>query len=581
MRPSEANLLADQLGVNLRWLTLLGLGLYLGWHQALDQAALIIMFIAIAWNLLLFAFQMSGRRLPQHVYFTIAFDALLAVGMFLIIQAKLRPLAWAGLLPVLTTALYYGSRGALIGAAGVTLGFSIVLAILVPEPMFVLDTMLIPVIGYFAIGVGGGFAAERFGRQIRQQIGSLVSSRRKAQQLDQERLEAIYAITTTLTSTLKLERLLDLALDVAANVIIRPDEAGTGLVSAFLLATGGRLIVGTGRRMNPGDLKAVLPGNSGLVLQALESGDPLMVPSPEHDPELRRITAFHTCHQVYIYPLRSNTEIYGALAFGHADPRFFDDIRLEILEIVGRQSLVALRNAELYRELEREKARMMEVQEEGQKKLARDLHDGPTQSVAAIAMRVNFTRRLLERDPKAAGDELFKIEDLARRTTKEIRHMLFTLRPLVLESSGLVAALQSMADKMKETYAQNVVVEAEPAIVDMLEIGKQAVLFYITEEAVNNARKHAEAQQITVRLKPSPRENVALLEVQDNGVGFDVGAVDAGYENRGSLGMVNMRERAQMLNGLLKLESKVGQGTRIRVWVPLNEDAALALRKGA
>jgi signal transduction histidine kinase len=501
--------------------------------------------------------------------------------MFLIIQANLRPLAWAGLLPVLTTALYYGSRGALIGAAGVTLGFSIVLAILVPEPMFVLDTMLIPVIGYFAIGVGGGFAAERFGRQIRQQIGSLVSSRRKAQQLDQERLEAIYAITTTLTSTLKLERLLDLALDVAANVIIRPDEAGTGLVSAFLLATGGRLIVGTGRRMNPGDLKAVLPGNSGLVLQALESGDPLMVPSPEHDPELRRITAFHTCHQVYIYPLRSNTEIYGALAFGHADPRFFDDIRLEILEIVGRQSLVALRNAELYRELEREKARMMEVQEEGQKKLARDLHDGPTQSVAAIAMRVNFTRRLLERDPKAAGDELFKIEDLARRTTKEIRHMLFTLRPLVLESSGLVAALQSMADKMKETYAQNVVVEAEPAIVEMLEIGKQAVLFYITEEAVNNARKHAEAQQITVRLKPSPRENVALLEVQDNGVGFDVGAVDAGYENRGSLGMVNMRERAQMLNGLLKLESKVGQGTRIRVWVPLNEDAALALRKGA
>jgi signal transduction histidine kinase len=82
---------------------------------------------------------------------------------------------------------------------------------------------------------------------------------------------------------------------------------------------------------------------------------------------------------------------------------------------------------------------MMDIQEEARKKIARDLHDGPTQSIAAIAMRVNFARRLMERDFKAASEELYKIEELARRTTKEIRHMLFTLRPLVLESQGLVA----------------------------------------------------------------------------------------------------------------------------------------------
>jgi signal transduction histidine kinase len=216
---------------------------------------------------------------------------------------------------------------------------------------------------------------------------------------------------------------------------------------------------------------------------------------------------------------------------------------------------------------------MMEVQEETRKKLARDLHDGPTQSVAAIAMRVNFARRLLERDPESAAEELFKIEELARETTKEIRHMLFTLRPLVLESQGLIGALQSMAVKMRETYGQNVIIEALPEVVAQLDGSRQGVVFYIAEEAVNNARKHAEAEHIWVRLKQT-EPDVALLEIQDDGVGFDVDAVDASYENRGSLGMVNIRERAQLVNGVLNVESAKGEGTRIRVWIPLTDQAA-------
>jgi signal transduction histidine kinase len=105
----------------------------------------------------------------------------------------------------------------------------------------------------------------------------------------------------------------------------------------------------------------------------------------------------------------------------------------------------------------------------------------------------------MERDPKAASDELFKVEDLARRTTKEIRHMLFTLRPLILESQGLVAALNQLADKVRETHGHNVIVEAQPGSAEQLELGKQGVVFFIAEEAINNARKHAEARHIWVR----------------------------------------------------------------------------------
>lgn len=136
-----------------------------------------------------------------------------------------------------------------------------------------------------------------------------------------------------------------------------------------------------------------------------------------------------------------------------------------------------------------------------------------------------------------------------------------------------------MAEKMNETFEQNVIVEAEEGIKDELEMGKQGVIFYIAEEAVNNARKHAVAEHIWVRLKKL-KGDIVLLEMEDDGVGFDVGAVDAGYDQRGSLGMVNMRERTELVNGILKLESKVGVGTRIRVWIPLTEDAADQLRRG-
>jgi two-component sensor histidine kinase len=186
--------------------------------------------------------------------------------------------------------------------------------------------------------------------------------------------------------------------------------------------------------------------------------------------------------------------------------------------------------------------------------------------VAAIAMRVNYIRRLIERQPQQALEELWKVEDLARRTTKEIRHMLFTLRPLVLETQGLLPALQQLAEKMKDTYDLTVTIEGQPDVESFLDINGQGVLFYIIEEAVNNARKHAQSDEIWVRLYR--HEGMIATEIEDHGVGFDVEAVDASYDRRGSLGMINMRERAEIIEGTLRIESAKGQGTKITVLIP-------------
>jgi len=264
------------------------------------------------------------------------------------------------------------------------------------------------------------------------------------------------------------------------------------------------------------------------------------------------------------------------MLFAHPDQNYFTSERCDLLDIIGRQAVIAVQNAKLYQDLVEEKKRMVDVQEETRKKLARDLHDGPTQSVAAIAMRINLTRRMLKKDTKGADEELQKIEELALRTTKEVRHMLFTLRPLILESQGLTAALEAMAEKMRETFSQNVIVNVDEAVLENMEMGKQGVIFYIIEEATNNARKHAGAFHIWVRLRTFETD-IALLEIEDDGLGFDVEAVNKSYDKRGSLGMVNLRERSELVNGLLNIDSAHGKGTRIQVYIPLSEDAADSL----
>jgi len=339
-----------------------------------------------------------------------------------------------------------------------------------------------------------------------------------------------------------------------------------------MLFRDAQLRVITARRLSPSDMKVALPAHEGVLAETIAGGETVYSSEPYSDPELGTIVALRNCRSLMCIPLQAGMDMFGVVFFAHPRPEFFDLDHIELLEAICKHTVVALQNAKLYQKLLQEKERIVEVEEDARKKLARDLHDGPTQSVAAIAMRANYIRRLLEKEPKAAAEEIYKVEDLARKTTKEIRQMLFTLRPLVLESQGLAAALQQLAEKMKENYNLNVIVEAQQDAVDKLDIHAQGVLFYIAEEAIGNARKHAEAAHIWVRVK-LPKADIAALEIQDDGVGFDVGAVTGSYDRRGSLGMVNMRERTELVNGAIKLESAPGRGTKITILIPLSDEA--------
>ena len=228
---------------------------------------------------------------------------------------------------------------------------------------------------------------------------------------------------------------------------------------------------------------------------------------------------------------------------------------------------IELMDSSPVQDLEIEKQRLLAIQEEVRKKLARDLHDGPTQSVAALALRVNIARRTLEKDGQTAVEELVKVEELARRTTKDIRHVLFLLRPMVFESQGLVSALESLATMMGDAYQVKISFQADPNAASSLDTSEQTLLFYLTEEAVNIARKYAGASNIWVRLREADRKST-LLEVEDDGESLvDRNALS---ENGVSLGQIleEMCKRAALIAGSLDYQAGPGRGNHLDLFIP-------------
>lgn len=396
-------------------------------------------------------------------------------------------------------------------------------------------------------------------------------------------LSMLYDMVFELNSSLKYEYVLESALMLSLKAMTNDEKERSRILNAFYLEDDiedGKFIPKMAQGLTTADYRVAFSCTQGALQKLRDNNDLIVIKSPQNDPELKKLVSIQNMNTAVIFPLRYRRRFLGFLVFAHPNEDFFNNDRLAILNIILRQAVSSLQNAMLYEQIQIEKNRLRDVHNEAQKKLARDLHDGPTQSLAAISMRVNLSRRLLERDVNAAAEELFKTENLARRTTKEMRHMLFTLRPLVLESKGLEAALIALAEKTEEMYNQKVNIFVEEGILTELEVGKQNVLFYIIDEAINNARKHAQADNINVSFNKHGSD-VIKVEIVDDGVGFDIEEMQSKYEDResSSLGMVNLRERTEILNGIFHINSRINVGTTVEVLVPITEEAAERLQK--
>ncbi len=327
-----------------------------------------------------------------------------------------------------------------------------------------------------------------------------------------------------------------------------------------------KMRVVAGRHLERQDASQQIPGKTGIVAEALKSGGPVVFDQVSTDPELSVFGALKRCRSGVCYPLQAGLEQYGVVVLATPAPRRPSPRHLELMRAFTSQAGIAFQNAKLYQISRAEQDKIIHGENEMRQKLARDLHDGPTQKIAGLVMQLDYISHLLSQNPDEAKKELEKARATAQQTVKEIRTALFALRPLALETKGLSAALQQYGERLRET--ENLAITIEPGdFGSELDMNTAATVFAIIDEAVTNARKHADNSSIYVTAER--RSNALVATIRDDGPGFDVDQVLDSYEKRSSLGLRNMRDRAMLINGDLRIDSAPGRGTRITLIVPL------------
>jgi signal transduction histidine kinase len=408
--------------------------------------------------------------------------------------------------------------------------------------------------------------AERWSENNRQ---SVVEARQQAEEALTEarayrdQMRSLYEVAYTLSTTVDYRQVLEATL--------RESRKLAPFTTGFVLMSSGQpeeLYVAASQSLTIADQARRVKVGRGLAA-ALRSPEPQIVADIGQEPDLQSFETLRNCRSACLIPLRANMRTYGVMVVA-SDKGSFSGEQIDNLTALANYAIIALHNAQLIFDLKEERNKLISKEEEVRHQLARDLHDGPAQALAAITMNVEFIKRLLERDPQRVIEELDRLSALAKRTTYEVRTMLFELRPLVLETQGLKATLEQYLERFKESRGSvELLLEAEAVADVQLETRTEGTLFNIIQEAVNNALKHAKAQHIWVRLR---REGKHLLTtVQDDGAGFDMQGVLRSYEQRGSFGLLNIDERARLVGGSAEIQSAPGKGTTVSIIVPIEQ----------
>ncbi|HDN79136.1 MAG: hypothetical protein DRI61_03500 [Chloroflexi bacterium] len=390
-------------------------------------------------------------------------------------------------------------------------------------------------------------------------------------------LELFFQIGQHMVSTFDLNELLmdtmevaNLILDAMAASLMLIKEETQELVMEMVYGEEGETV-----RM----VKSKL--GEGIVGWVAEHGKPLLINDVQKDPRFNPKVDARTgvlTKSIVCVPLQIKGKTIGVLeVINKRSGDGFDEEDLKLLSTIAAQAAIAIENAKLYQSLKEEKDRLIQVQEEVRRELARNLHDSTVQFLSAISMGLDHLERLLEIKPEAVKAELEALRRMTKQAIKETRLLLFELRPLILESQGLIPALKSYVEQLNNTEAFQVKLEAEE-FKGPFKRTVERTLFSIIQEAITNVKKHAQAKNVWIKI--FSEDNSVVVQITDDGTGFDLKEVMEKYEERGSLGLVNMQERAKLIGAQLSIDSRTtgpNHGTTVTVRIP--EAQAFELRK--
>jgi signal transduction histidine kinase len=378
-------------------------------------------------------------------------------------------------------------------------------------------------------------------------------------------LMTVQDIARELMSELDHLRLLEKILHAAVQVL--DAETGSLLIWVppdhleFAVSPDAEIV---GRRM---------PADQGIAGWVFTNEEPLIVGDKNQDVRWYQemVPDFRTQSLIAV-PLMTPTERIGVIeVLNKRSGEQFDQEDQDILSTLAAQAATAIVNARLYQELEQEKNRILTIEDQTHKKLARDLHDGPAQALASMIMDLDFLQKLYEREPERVSKELSKLRQRATRTLDQVRTTMFVLRPVILETQGLCAALESYVERLRTAEGMNVQLSMR-GLDTRLPRRVEETCFAVIHEAVNNVKKHAHAAHTWIVLERRPGD--LIVAVRDDGQGFDLAQIEAQYDRLGKLGMLNMKERAELLGARQVVESVPGHGTLVYLIVPLDQQDA-------
>jgi signal transduction histidine kinase len=301
-----------------------------------------------------------------------------------------------------------------------------------------------------------------------------------------------------------------------------------------------------------------MPIGSGVAGRILIEGKPLVVQAMANDPNAQPAAKRILGRQGYVgAPMRAKGQVVGVLSIIGVEGQQFSAEEVALLASIADQIGVAVENARLFQQAER-----VAVIEERQR-LARELHDSVTQSLYSATLLTETARRsAAAHDLARTQSYLEELGDITQQALKEMRLLVYELRPPMLEQEGLVGALQGRIDAVegRAGIQARLFVEGEIAPEPLVE----EALYRISQEALNNALKHAAAASVYIRIRAY--DDRIEMRVVDDGQGFDVQAA----RERGGMGLTTMRERADQIGGALNVRSAPGKGTTVRVVVPLH-----------
>jgi PAS domain S-box-containing protein len=425
------------------------------------------------------------------------------------------------------------------------------------------------------VGTGFAYRGEPHALAVVRDITEEVEAYQFLEQRVEERtgeLSMLLDVSANIASTLDLPLLLELVLEQLQQVV-----AYDG--ASVLILEGDELRNVAHRGPIPHEMQVEMQlsrEQAGELWEAMEGHQPLIIGDIRGDTWLAQ--AFRQAFDEYLdremayirtwvgVPLMVRERLIGWLSFHHSEPEAYAQHHVTLAQTIANQAATAIENARLYSQ-----ARRLAALEERQR-LARDLHDSVSQVLYGIGLGARTAGALLDRaavTPElraSLAEPLDYILSMAQAGLAEMRALIFELRPDSLEREGLVAALSRQAAALRARHKLEVHTEfcEEPT----LSFEAKEALYRIAQESLNNTARHAQAERVEIRLGVSQGEIV--LELTDDGVGFDPQA-----EYSGHMGLNSMRERAAQIGGRLQIVSEAGRGTVVRLCIPAPNQPSL------